>query len=168
MNTDVLSSTKLPDAPIGLPIPDIVSPSQLDASFLRALPDEMREEILEESRSVKRRRMEAAKAIGFKDKEPHDLRTTINEEDVIVVLSSSEDQNAINISPEPIQNELIDQSKEDNPPRKQGLVNQENFSILTKPRRLVQIMPNFFGATECEDVKKLFRRWVVEHDGNYC
>lgn len=39
-------------------VPDIVSPSQLDASFLRAIPEEMRSEIIAESENAKKRKLE--------------------------------------------------------------------------------------------------------------
>lgn len=175
VTSDVPSCSK--NASLNSHIPDIVSPSQLDASFLRALPDEMREEILEESRSLKRRRIGVTKATGLNENPGNgssahdkdlDTRTTINEKDVIVVLSSSEDQSEVNSLKDTIQDGvIIDKSKPQSSEQsiRAGHQNQGNSSVLTEPKRLIQIMPNFYGATQCEDVKKLFRRWVQEHDG---
>ena len=45
----------------GVYIPDILSPSQLDKSVLQALPVDMREEILEEAKDAKRRKLSNTK-----------------------------------------------------------------------------------------------------------
>ena len=184
----------------------IPSPSQLDASFLRAIPEEMRSEIMEESENVKRRKL---KQVDFSfDKVNNQDTTTGSKNHEIVAMDTTDpvqlasslstgdiDQSILDALPGSIRDEILNAPKQQQinllslsdkymPKAVQSVSSRVNLyacnntiplttssSMLFEGEgslnpqqtvKLVQIMPEFYGASSCGDVKSLFRRWVDE------
>uniref|UniRef100_A0A7M5WQM1 DNA repair protein REV1 n=2 Tax=Clytia hemisphaerica TaxID=252671 RepID=A0A7M5WQM1_9CNID len=124
-------------------IPDIVSPSQLDASFLRALPEKMRAEILEESRNVKKKRPsddiisigKRTKTVASCDERLPDLEIAESAdsndkqktcvEDMMLLSPSAMDQSVLEALPNTIRNEILNESK-------QRKISRDQFTIQSK------------------------------------
>ena len=185
-STIAASATTLPTMPSNIDVlneilPDIVSPSQLDSSFLKAIPEDIRSEIIEESKKVKRRKLLQL------DSNKQDGTTSDYESTCINPPQLTEfqpvvggiDQSILEALPGSIRDEILnvpknqqanilcltDSSSVQNIPSNNNdnmemMLGKEN-SLLNK-EKLVQVIPEFYGASSCEEVKSLFRRWLNE------
>ena len=187
------TTTNTPTVPtISSNIDDIVSPSQLDASFLKAIPADMRSEIIEESKKVKRRKLlhldsnKQDVSTGNSYLESTCIRSTLLKPFPPVVKGI--DQSLLETLLGSVRDEILNAPKHKQASK---LSVSDNFSVQKNPVtctsklyvphitdniemllekedglpnevKLVQVIPEFYGASSCKEVKCLFRKWLNE------